>query len=66
MKKDEFKCSVCKQIFESAWSEEEAEEELKKNFGVPKEDCDAVCDDCYRNIITFHLHEVAKKLNELK
>lgn len=49
MKDNEFQCAVCGGIFEKAWSEEEAEAELKNDFpGFVKEECDTVCDDCYK------------------
>lgn len=44
-------CSVCGGEFEADWSEEEAEQELKENFpGLSKNDCDLVCDDCYKKL----------------
>lgn len=43
-----YKCSVCGETYDKGWSDEEAEAELAENFGVPKEDCDIVCDDCYK------------------
>lgn len=47
----EFKCALCKGEFESAWTEQEAEQELSEKFpGIEKEDCDPVCDECYKLI----------------
>lgn len=45
-----YKCAVCQGTFEKGWSEEEALEELKENFNMPVEECDVVCDDCYRKM----------------
>jgi DNA-directed RNA polymerase subunit RPC12/RpoP len=47
-----YKCAVCGGIFDSEWTDEEAEAERQKNFGgEPKEDDALVCDDCYKEII---------------
>lgn len=45
-----YKCSICEGVFEKGWTEEEAEEELKNNFGeeYTPSDCGLVCDDCYK------------------
>jgi len=45
----EFRCAWCKGVFVSKASEEEAVAELEQNFkGFAPEDCDVVCDVCYR------------------
>lgn len=51
-KKDTYQCAICGKTFEYNWTDEEAEEELKINFGpnMKKEECDLVCDDCYQRI----------------
>ena len=42
---------MCKGEFESGWTDEEAKEELKENFdGESTDDCDVVCDDCYKAV----------------
>ena len=47
-----FTCAICNGEFEKGWSEEEAEAELSKNFpGFNKEECDQVCDDCYKKFM---------------
>jgi hypothetical protein len=46
----QYTCAVCKETFDQGWSEEEAEAELASTFGVPKDECDIVCDDCYRKM----------------
>jgi len=50
MKPNEFECFLCKGIFEKDWSDEEALKELKSVFDKPVEECELVCDDCYRMI----------------
>jgi hypothetical protein len=56
MKTDQFKCALCKDIFDTeedkGWNEEKRVKELRQNFGnVPVEECDVVCDDCYKVIL---------------
>ena len=52
MKPNEFQCSICNEIYEKEWTEEEALQELDENFpGYSKDDCGIVCDDCYKKII---------------
>jgi hypothetical protein len=49
MKSNEFKCFICKEVFEKGWTEQEAIVELNANYpGFTIEDCDMVCDDCYQ------------------
>lgn len=45
-----YTCAVCRGTFEKGWSEEEAQAELKQDFNVPVEQCDIVCDDCYKEM----------------
>ena len=52
LKSNEYRCAICGGIFEKGQSEEAAQEEMKHNFpDVDKEDCDMVCDDCYKEIM---------------
>ena len=53
LKPNEYQCDGCKGIFEFGWSMEEAEAELKKNFGpnARKEDMAILCDGCYNKIM---------------
>jgi hypothetical protein len=44
-------CAMCKGEFTKGWSEEEAIEELDALWGVSKEECDVVCDDCFKLIM---------------
>lgn len=43
-----YTCEACGGTFDKGWSDEEAEAELKTTFGVDKQDCGLVCDDCYK------------------
>lgn len=45
---DTYICASCGGTFDKGWSDDEAEAELASTFAVPKEDCDIVCDDCYK------------------
>lgn len=47
---DKFTCAVCGETFDKGWSDEEALAELDKTFGVPVEECSAVCDSCYNKM----------------
>jgi len=43
---------MCGEEFEEGWTDEEAQAEMKENFGenITKEDCEVICDDCYEKI----------------
>ena len=48
-----YRCAVCDGIFEKGWSDEEAATEFAVTVefaGVALEDCDLVCDDCYKKM----------------
>lgn len=46
-----YKCAMCQQIYEKGWTDEEAKAELKENFSRDDTDnCELVCDDCFKNI----------------
>ena len=49
LKPNQFKCAMCGEIFEKALSDEEVLEEARLNDFDP-DDCDLVCDDCYKII----------------
>jgi hypothetical protein len=51
MTKRTYKCSECGGVYESEWTEEEANAELERDFpGTSIEECDVVCDNCYQII----------------
>jgi len=48
-----FKCEACGWLFESEWSEEEAQAEMKENFSepIPEANQAIVCDACYEKAL---------------
>ena len=50
-----YRCSACGETFENEWSDEEARNECRDNFGVDPEGLSGgstmVCDDCYKAIM---------------
>lgn len=54
MKDNEYKCDICKNVYQKGWSNEEAKKECEESFGVgssSNENNGIVCDDCYNDII---------------
>jgi hypothetical protein len=52
LKKNEYRCAVCGGVFTKGWSEEEAVAEMQRDFpDYDLEQCDVVCDGCYREIL---------------
>ena len=49
MKENEYKCSMCGNIYTKGWTEEEARSEQKEN-GFENLECDIICDDCYNKL----------------
>lgn len=53
LRPNEYRCCICGEIFEKGWTDEEAMDEMEKNFGVrekPTED-NLACDDCYQQFL---------------
>ena len=47
----EYKCAVCHEVFNTGWTDEEAQAELAEKFPwATEDDCDLVCDDCYNKM----------------
>ena len=48
-----YTCWMCKGTFESTWSEEEAQAEMKETFGenMTTDRCHQVCSDCYDSLM---------------
>lgn len=47
----EFKCEMCKKTFIKGLTDKEAEKQLDKEFpGLITEECDLVCDNCYKKM----------------
>ena len=53
LKEDEFMCAVCQEVYVKSLTEEEANDELQREFGknVDTQDCDVVCHTCYEKIM---------------
>lgn len=52
MKKNEFKCEICKEVYEKISTEQEALTEFEEKF--PEEigqDLASVCDECYVKVL---------------
>jgi hypothetical protein len=63
--KNEFKCTVCLEVFEKGISDEEAMEEKSILFNdVPIEECKLVCDDCFQKMDTYFGMEFSNKLKD--
>ena len=57
MKKDEYKCELCKGVFEKEWSDEEADIEYRENFEtecLTDVEKAIVCDTCYKAIRSYY------------
>ncbi len=51
LKSNQYRCEMCKGIFEKDWTDEEAKAELKLDFGdIPLEECAQICDNCYQKV----------------
>jgi len=51
MKPNEYKCAACKNIYERAVTDEEAQAEAVEIFGeFTPEDFDLICDDCFKRV----------------
>ncbi len=53
---DNFICAQCNGTFEKGWSDEEAMEEMERNFpglgpSFPVEGTEVICDDCYQDMM---------------
>ena len=47
-----YTCALCKGVFEFEWTDKEATQEMEENFpGIPKEECDIICDDCFKKVM---------------
>lgn len=58
LKPNEYQCAKCCGVFEKGWSDEEAMEEAvaKKSVpfsGIPVEECETLCDDCYKEFLKW-------------
>ena len=54
---EEFTCAYCKETFNKGQDDEAAMIECKENFGnISKQDCDVLCDDCYKAFMGWLAH----------
>lgn len=56
MKPETYTCDMCGQVYEKAWTDDEAMAEAEENFGPEITQADPsqiaiVCDDCYQAAI---------------
>ena len=50
--KETFTCDSCGKTYPKGWTDEEAMQETQEMFGsVPIDDCNVICDDCYKIIM---------------
>jgi len=57
MNDNEYKCELCKGVFEKDQTEEEARAEEKEMFGGNDPDAALVCDDCYKEMFPWMADE---------
>jgi hypothetical protein len=51
LKKNEYRCFICKEVFDKGWSDKEALEEFNTDFPtIPLEETEVICDFCYKMI----------------
>ena len=46
VKRGQFRCEMCHEVFDLGWTEEEAQAEAEEK-GLDIDNCGMVCDDCY-------------------
>ena len=66
MKKNEYRCTMCGNIYQFAWSDEEAKEEAVEYYGKEMAENDhpsIVCDDCYE-MVKRHPEKLARAKKE--
>jgi DNA-directed RNA polymerase subunit RPC12/RpoP len=67
IKKNEFKCSSCGNIYKKGWSDKEAMEECADIWGdVPAEEQAIVCDDCFKKVPDLEIREMGKEYKNNK
>lgn len=69
MKDNEFKCASCLEVFEKAWTYEEAKaEQIENGWGnCSDEDMVVVCDDCYKQLMDKQelVNKTTKKIADM-
>jgi hypothetical protein len=49
-----YTCALCNGVFEfeEEWTDGDAVQEMEEIFpGIPKEECDIICDDCFKKVM---------------
>lgn len=58
IKKDEFQCECCKEIFKKGWSDDEANEEAQTIWGTELDEENGgqaiICEDCFKEFYEFY------------
>ena len=66
LKDNEYKCSMCQNVYEKGWSDEEAGKEAKKIWGdIPTESRCVICDDCYHRRSPQNIQEMGEDYKNL-
>ena len=61
-KKNLFQCEACGGTFEKGCTNQQALEEMKKNFGdLPEENQAVICDVCYQKFMKWYNQEQGKR-----
>lgn len=52
VRENEYQCALCEELFTKTWDDQEAMAETVKIFGpVPQDQCEIVCDNCFRKVM---------------
>jgi len=66
IKDNEYKCSMCQNVYEKGWSDEESEKEAKKIWGnIPTESRCVICDDCFHRRSPQDIQEMGEDYKNL-
>ena len=62
LKKNEYKCAMCGEVYKKGWSDEEAKKEMLELWGdLPEEEQGIVCDDCFKQMNPSNNKEMARE-----
>lgn len=53
LRQNEFRCSICRGVFEKAWTDDEAASEAVQRWGgaALAQGASVVCEDCFQNLV---------------
>lgn len=60
LKKNEYQCEMCRNVYKYGWSDKEAQAEYERNFPVASlydQNPAVVCDDCYYKIVPIDVEQ---------